>query len=220
VFPFKSTKEAPLRLPGKDIKLPEDVAGRIGRVLLKGRWYEQEMLDYIRGLGLSGTYLDVGANIGNHSVYFATNTKAERVLSFEPTPRARRLLNKFIELNTLYSKISVVPYACSDTDGEIEVVESIAQEVPPVKYQCKRIDDIVDVPVSLIKMDIEGAEPFALRGAVRILKESKPIMFIEVHDDNHMKEIMGVVGPIGYKATGKVWNPSPTYEFVAKWYRQ
>ncbi|WP_087000778.1 FkbM family methyltransferase [Rhizobium sullae] len=205
----------PLKLPIKDVELPPDIGGRIGRVLLKGRWYEQEMLDYIRGLGLGGVYLDVGANIGNHSVYFACNTKADRVLSFEPTPRARKQLNKFIELNLLYTKIAVVPYACSDAEGEIAVVESLAQDAAPVKYECKRIDDVVDVPVSVIKMDIEGAEPYALRGAVRVLKESKPIMFIEAHDDRHMKDIMDIIGPIGYKITGKVWNASPTYEFVA-----
>jgi hypothetical protein len=34
-------------MPGKEIRLPE-VGGRIGRELLKGRWYEQEMLEYIR----------------------------------------------------------------------------------------------------------------------------------------------------------------------------
>lgn len=201
-------------MPGSDIKLPE-VGGRIGRILLRGRWYEQEMLDYIRSLGIPGNYLDVGANIGNHSVYFATNTEADRVFSFEPTRRARAALNKFVELNGLWTKISTIPYACSDFEGEIEVVESVASTAAPVKYPCRRIDDLINVPISLIKMDIEGAEPFALRGAVRVLQESKPIMFIEVHDDKHMDEIMSIIGPIGYKTTGKVWNPSPTYEFVA-----
>lgn len=206
--------DRPLLMPIANIKLPE-VGGRIGGVLLRGRWYEQEMLDYIRGLGVRGNYLDVGANIGNHSVYFATNTDADRVFSFEPTRKARAALNKFIELNGLWTKICTIPYACSDTEGEVEVVESIASTAEPVKYPCRKIDDVIDVPVSLIKMDIEGAEPYALRGAVRVLRESRPIMFVEVHDDKHMKEIMSVIGPIGYRATGRVWNPSPTYEFVA-----
>ncbi|MDX1117022.1 FkbM family methyltransferase [Sinorhizobium medicae] len=206
--------EKPVLLPVKDIKLPE-VGGRIGRILLRGRWYEQEMLDYIRGLGLSGNYLDVGANIGNHSVYFATNTAADRVFAFEPVKRARSVLGRFVELNSLWTTITPIPYACSDTEGEVEVVESAAVQEVHLKYQCRRIDDLIHLPVSLIKMDIEGAEPFALRGAVRILTEHKPIMFIEVHDDHHMGEIMSIIEPIGYKATGKVWNASPTYEFVA-----
>jgi FkbM family methyltransferase len=206
--------DKPALMPIKDIKLPE-VGGRIGRVLLRGRWYEQEMLDYIRGLGIAGNYLDVGANIGNHSVYFATNTAADRVFSFEPVRRARTVLARFVELNSLWTAITPIPYACSDSEGEVEVVESMAVDEVHVKYQCRRIDDLINLPVSLIKMDIEGAEPFALRGAVRILTEHKPIMFIEIHDDNHMNEVMSIIGPIGYKATGKVWNASPTYEFVA-----
>ncbi|PDT50367.1 hypothetical protein CO661_01605 [Sinorhizobium fredii] len=208
------TGEKPLLMPVSDVKLPE-VGGRIGRILLRGRWYEQEMLDYIRSLGIGGNYLDVGANIGNHSVYFAMNTEADRIFSFEPTRRARLALNKFVELNGLWTKISTIPYACSDAEGEIEVVESIASTAERLKYPCRRIDDLIHVPISLVKMDIEGAEPYALRGAVRVLQESKPVMFIEVHDDNHMSEIMSIIGPIGYKTTGRVWNPSPTYEFIA-----
>jgi FkbM family methyltransferase len=218
-LPREADREDPvterrLFMPVSDVKLPE-VGGRIGRILLRGRWYEQEMLDYIRSLGIRGNYLDVGANIGNHSVYFATNTEADRVFSFEPTRRARAALNKFVELNGLWTKISTIPYACSDAEGEIEVVESIANAAAPVKYPCRRIDDLIDVPISLVKMDIEGAEPYALRGALRVLREAKPVLFIEVHDEEHMNAIMTIIGPIGYRATGRVWNPSPTYEFVA-----
>lgn len=207
--------EKRLLLPLKDIQLPE-VGGRIGRILLRGRWYEQEMLDYIRTLNIPGNYLDVGANIGNHSVYFATNTAADRIFSFEPTRQARNALNKFVQINDLWEKISVIPYACSDENGEIEVVETFASDKPPARYPCRKIDDLIAGPVSLVKMDIEGAEPFALRGAVRVLSESKPLMFIEVHDEAHMNEIMSIIAPIGYKTTGKVWNASPTYEFSAK----
>lgn len=211
----ENSDEKPLLMPAKDVKIPDTVGGRIGRVLLRGRWYEQEMLDYIRTLRLGGNYLDVGANIGNHSLYFAVNTDAERIFSFEPTRRARGILNKFVEINDLWEKISAIPYACSDTNGEIEVVETLASDKAPLKYPCRKIDDLINSPISLVKMDIEGAEPYALRGAVRVLAESKPVMFIEVHDDKHMNEIMSIIGPLGYRTTGNVWNPSPTYEFVA-----
>lgn len=208
------TLKSELKMPVTDIMLPE-IGGRIGRILLRGRWYEQEMLDYIRTLEIGGNYLDIGANIGNHSVYFATNTAADRVLSFEPIRAARKALNKFIELNALWTKVTPIPYACSDHNGEIEVVETLGSAKDPVKYPCRKIDDIINIPVSLLKMDIEGAEPFALRGATRVLMESKPRLFIEIHDDEHMAKIMDVIGPIGYSKTGKVWNHSPTYEFVA-----
>ncbi|MDX3930172.1 MAG: FkbM family methyltransferase [Shinella sp.] len=203
-----------LLMPGLDVTLPE-VAGRIGGTLMQGRWYEQEMLDYIRSLHISGNYLDVGANIGNHSLYFAMNTGADRVFSFEPTQGARATLNKFIELNRLHTEITVIPFACSDFNGEVEVVESIAREVKPTKYQCRKIDDLINVPVTLIKMDIEGAESSALKGAIRVLGECKPVLFIEIHDNAHMNDIMNIIRPLGYRATGRVWNASPTYEFVA-----
>ncbi len=201
-------------LPNKGIQLPP-VAGRIGHELNRGRWYESEMLGYIRSLHLRGNYVDIGANIGNHSVFFATNTAADRVFSFEPIEQPRNTLNKFIELNNLWTKITAIPYACSDHNGEVNVVESVERD-PTGSFPCRKLDDVVDVPVSLIKIDIEGAEVFALRGATQILSRDKPRMFIEVHDERHMKEVMGVIGPLGYKPTGRVWNASPTYEFAAK----
>lgn len=206
----------PILLPGTDIKIPEAAGGRIGWILSRGRWYEQEMLEYIRSLGISGNYLDVGANIGNHSVFFATNTNADRVFSFEPTRDARGVLNKFIELNNLWQKMSTIPYACSDFNGEVEVVETLGSGKAPIKYPCRKIDDLITTPVSLIKIDIEGAEPTALRGATRVLNQYRPILFVEAHDDKTKEEIMEIITPIGYKPTGKVWNHSPTYEFVAQ----
>ncbi|AWI57197.1 FkbM family methyltransferase [Sinorhizobium fredii] len=202
-----------MRMPIKDVTIPDAAGGRIGGTLRKGRWYEQEMLQYISSLCLRGTYLDIGANIGNHSVYFATNTKAEQVCAFEPSPVAISILNAFIEANKLGSLVEVMPFAASDRDGFVEFVTALGKA--PARAQSKRLDDCITSPVALIKMDIEGAEPAALRGAVRILRESKPVMFIEIHDDEHMTEIMSIIGPIGYRPTGKVWNPSPTYEFSA-----
>ncbi len=201
-------------LPINGIKLPP-VAGRIGRELNEGRWYESEMLGYIRSLGVHGNYVDIGANIGNHSVYFATNTVAERVFSFEPIKQPRHTLNRFIELNNLWTKITPIPYACSDHNGEVSVVESV-DRAPTGNFQCRKLDDVINVPVALIKIDIEGAEVLALRGATKILSRDRPVMFIEIHDAQHMAEVLSVIGPIGYKPTGRVWNSSPTYEFVAR----
>lgn len=204
-----------IKTPTKEIALPEDIGGRIGGVLKQGKWYEAEMLSYIRSLRMAGTYLDIGSNIGNHAVYFAVNTLASHVVAFEPTPDAIARLQAMIAINKLWAKVSIVPFACSDHSGEVDVVEGIYPSTITKRYTCETIDELVSAPVTVVKIDIEGAEPFALRGAVNTLRAFKPRLFVEVHDDNHMAEVMGVIGPIGYRATGKVWNPSPTYEFAA-----
>lgn len=203
-----------IQMPIADIKVPAGAIGRIGKILHRGLWYEQEMLSYISTLGVTGSYIDIGANIGNHSVFFARNTAADRVFSFEPISSALDLLREFVDSNMLYEKITIVPYATSDFNGEVDVYNLPGD--PPVKCRCCKVDDVISGKVGLMKLDIEGAEPYALRGAARILAEHKPVLFVEAHDEKVMEEIMAVIEPIGYKPTGKVWNHSPTYEFVAE----
>lgn len=38
---------------------------------LTGDFYEIVLLEYIKGLKIEGTYIDIGANIGNHAIFFA-----------------------------------------------------------------------------------------------------------------------------------------------------
>ena len=53
---------------------------------LKGKYYEQAMLDYIRVNYPGGTYIDGGACIGNHTLYFAALC-AQQVIAVEPVKR-------------------------------------------------------------------------------------------------------------------------------------
>jgi FkbM family methyltransferase len=203
-----------IKRPGQGVVIPNGLKGRVGRKMLRGSWYEGEMLDYISGLRLNGVYLDVGANIGNHTAYFAINTMAEHVVSFEPLARVRGTLLEIIDMNKLWFKVTVIPRACSLNEDGIMVMENDALDVPPVMHPSCLIDDVVDLPVSLVKIDIEGSEPAALKGALKTLQKYKPVLFVESHSAAHFEEILAVIQPIGYIATGKVWNASPTYEFV------
>lgn len=204
-----------IRMPGKGIVVPETVSGRIGGILKKGRWYEQEMLSHISNLRLPGIYLDVGANIGNHTVYFAANTACTRVFSFEPEEYPRKLLREFIDLNDLSLTVDIVPLAVSERPGEVSYFTMTGAPEGAKSGNACRLDDIVAEPVALIKLDIEGGEASALRGASAILQRDKPAIFVEIHDDHQMSEVMSAIGPIGYKSTGNVFNASPTYEFRA-----
>ena len=194
--------------------LPELPAGKILKMMRSGRWYEQEMLNYITSLGLRGCYIDVGAHIGNHSLYFAYNTKAEHIYSFEASKGALSTLMSLISANSLADKITVVPFAASDIEGDV-LIDTGGKASVKELVRSKRIDDTVHTPISLIKMDIEGAEPAAIRGALNIIKQYKPVLFIEIHSAALMSEIGALLSPLGYATTGKVWNASPTYEFAA-----
>ena len=53
---------------------------------------------------------DIGANLGNHSVYFATHSKAS-VFSFEPVPMTFDLLKTNVEQNNLSERVKLFPFA-------------------------------------------------------------------------------------------------------------
>lgn len=175
------------------------------------------MLHYIRSLRLKGVYLDVGANIGNHSIYFAVNTDAERVISIEAQPNVFGALSDMISANSLGAKVQPVNAIAGPHDGVYQfrhharrkhLVEETGRSIA--------IDGLTTDKVSLVKMDIEGGEAAALQGMTRILSEDKPVLFIEIQDDTSMEKVMEVLEPFGYRPTGRKWNPSPTYELVAE----
>lgn len=54
----------------KKVKFLDHIPGRVAFFHKKGKIYEIHMLEYIRKLGIGGAYIDVGANIGNHTLFF------------------------------------------------------------------------------------------------------------------------------------------------------
>ncbi len=63
-----------------------------------------------------------------------------------------------------------------------------------------RLDDIIkrDAPVALLKIDIEGAEVAALRGARDVLAEDGPLLVFEHCDPAHTLELLGFLVDLGY----------------------
>ena len=75
---------------------------------LKGRFYEQEELELIGRHFKGGVFVDVGANIGNHTIYALKFLGATKVIAFEPNPAAARILKVNLALNLV-----IRPRLCS-----------------------------------------------------------------------------------------------------------
>ena len=72
----------------------------VQRTHRKGRFYEQDELDLLARLVGSGkTIVDIGANIGNHTLYFAKMMQAAKVVPFEPNPLAYEVLLAHVLVN-------------------------------------------------------------------------------------------------------------------------
>jgi FkbM family methyltransferase len=189
----------------------EAIGGRVERELRRGHFYEEQMLRYIEALGLGGAYVDVGAYVGTHALFFATHCAASHVHAFEPRPRHLATLRRHVEQNDLAARVTL------HADGLSDRAESVPIELDRKKEQiaCRRLDELIDEPVSVIKIDVEGMEEKVLGGAAGILRTSRPLLFIEANSPAHFERHRELLAPFGYQPTGRVFNASPTYEFAA-----
>lgn len=142
------------------------------------------------------TVLDLGACWGDTALYFAEKVgKAGQVKSFEFIPNNIDLFNKNINLNpNLKSRIQLVTQPVTDKTGEriyfMDNGPGSRVSVKPFKEQTGEattitIDDFVEKEqlekVDFIKMDIEGAEPYALKGAIKTIMKYKPKLAIAIY---------------------------------------
>lgn len=177
----------------------------------KGKFYENDFLLYIQYLDLTGTYLDVGANCGNHSVFFAKFCKSDIIYAFEPVPRFIDLTISNLILNRVLDKTRLVPFGLSNTEGYVDL--DIHDRTDTI--YTTMLDKLnLDGTVSLIKLDIEGMEIKALQGGRRLIEQHHPRIFAEARTQTEFTDLSSYLESIGYLATGRVWNASPTYEFV------
>ena len=137
--------------------------------------------------------IDGGANIGNHSLFFSRYFK--QVISFEPNPRALKLLETNIFLNKT-KNIQVIPLGLSNESATLPFFENsenlggsgfnlnkqINEENTQylnVKKGDSLLQAIQEIPIALIKLDIEGHELKALQGLEKTIKMHQPVILFE-----------------------------------------
>lgn len=147
-------------------------------------FFEREILDYIRMVyPVQKTILDVGANIGNHTLYFAKYLKHDAIVAFEPIPANFKLLSQ----NTAgLQRVFLRREAVGDSNIDVMLRENLSNmgacEVDPegsIMAHQVRLSDIFVPEVSLIKIDVEWYEPQVLEGATTLLEEDRPLILIE-----------------------------------------
>jgi FkbM family methyltransferase len=140
-----------------------------------------------------GLALDVGANIGNHSLYFSDYFS--EVLAFEPHPVTFKLLS----INAgLASNVKCLNFGLSSSEGPAEMVidgrnmsgarvEKNDHSLTSNIY-LKTLDSALSAtdgrPIRLIKIDVEGHETEVLVGAEDIIRKWQPIILFEQHESD------------------------------------
>lgn len=150
----------------------------------------------IVGIEKDDVVLDIGGCWGDTALYFADKVGENgKVYSFEFIPNNIKIHNVNTDLNPeLKKRIEVVPFPVSNVSNE----EIFYLDNGPGSKICDEdfegrtgtsttlsIDDFVAQnnikQVDFIKMDIEGAEPFALQGAINTIKKHKPKLAIAIY---------------------------------------
>lgn len=194
----------------------------IGSMIARyNNYYESGMLDFIKSNIPRGLMIDVGANIGNHSLYFAQYC-ATNVIAFEPFPETFALLTQNIQQNRAMN-ITAVPVGLSDERKETtmslanenNVGMAKVDENGTVYVRLDILDSIVTEqtePITLIKIDCEGHEEKAIRGMLKTIEKHKPALFIECQTEKEYGAIVEILHPLGYKPI-YTFNATPTYYF-------
>lgn len=169
----------------------------IGQFLYYRGIYEEQILRTIEDCLRPGmTFVDVGANVGLHSVVAAHLVGPRgKVIAFEPGSTMRARAEQNFMLNRLRN-VDLRPYALGQSpahanlywldegnDGESTLAKP-SNECRSESVEIRTLDDeLQGLGNCVVKIDVEGAEMGVLRGAARFVREAKPkAIFVECFD--------------------------------------
>ena len=155
-----------------------------------------------------GLVLDIGANIGNHTIFFLTK-RARKVVSFEPVKDTFYILEKNIKINNFQNKVSLFNAGVGKTNGNAILKYYNSQNIGMSQLSPDPNGDIAIVSIDglnikekidFIKIDVEGFELDVIMGMTETLKRDKPLIMIEIRD-YLFAEINKILQSIGYNHT-------------------
>ena len=165
------------------------------------------------------TVLDIGANIGAHTLKLAQLTgPSGHVYAFEPTEWAHRKLQRNVSLNPGFTNITLERAALSDSDEssgdyafQSQYVVGAAPDGEQERGQVAfvKLDTYAGAHklgrVDFIKLDVDGYETKILRGARELLKRDRPTLIVEMGDywqqsvGDSIEALVEVLDDVGYR---------------------
>ena len=206
-----------------NIRMKIDPSRSMGAAIYRTGFHEfREFLFMHRFLKAGMTFVDIGANQGEYSLFASKRIGNGQVIAFEPLPSIRTALLENIRLNN-FKNIVVMPVGLSDQRGTMSIHEiDDAHEGLATLYpgdQVSRNTFTIDLHTldevfttnnfskcDMIKLDIEGGELNALRGARNVLEKFRPALMIEINAITYTKagytidDVGKFMSDMGYRA--------------------
>lgn len=155
-------------------------------------------------------FVDIGAFSGIYTLLACRANARLRAVAVEPNPAAMRKLRRNIEVNRLQDRVVLVEKALSSAGGRAVLgipadttAASLLAAEPSndtVEVDVTTGDDAIgDLPVDLVKIDVEGLEPEVLSGMSRTISAHRPTIIAECLDGTALERLRGAVLELGYR---------------------
>jgi FkbM family methyltransferase len=142
--------------------------------------------------------VDIGANLGEYTLFMAKRLTEGKIFSYEPMLRTREQLLENITLNG-FTNVAVVGVGLSDKEGVLEIHEvedvheglntfylgerkSRSTSTVALNTLDREMEEKSVPRIDFIKVDIEGSELPALRGARNSIARWRPYVMVEIND--------------------------------------
>lgn len=188
------------------------------RILTEGTYYESANLNYIckewnNGVISQdikdGCIIDIGANIGNHTLYCFFECGIKKAICFEPVESTYKILKRNMEINDIIQNVTLVKSAVGASNGTASIshydISNIGSTqisldnsgtIPVVSIDSMHIED----DIKLVKIDVEGFEKGVIDGSRETLAKHKPYIMIEIQPEN-FDHLINELSRMGYKYT-------------------
>ncbi|HEY0975251.1 MAG TPA: FkbM family methyltransferase [Solimonas sp.] len=181
-----------------------------GMRFIRGTYDDEQVQMILQTLQPGDVFYDIGAHVGYYSLAASRRVGPDgRVVAFEPLPLNLRMLRGHVAANRI-ANIDVIAAGVSDSRGEacFDLGKGtgrgrLGSGAGRLTVPLVTIDELVAQgrvrPPHFIKMDIEGAELSALRGARRTLSQGLPTVMLSVHSEQLKADCSRLLQEIGYR---------------------
>ena len=151
--------------------------------------------------------LDIGSNIGNHTLYFLNECGAKHVYCFEPVRDTFHILQENIRINHLESRTTLMNVGVGSKRCSARVSSYTKNNTGMTtlnlskdgNIQIVSIDELKSLQkIGLIKIDVEGFEEEVVKGMLNTLRKDRPYIFIEIQNE-HFDKINSLLKENGYQ---------------------
>jgi FkbM family methyltransferase len=193
---------------------------------LYGGWERSQVRLMQKYIQPGSVAYDLGANYGMHTLLMNRLVgPSGKVFAFEPSPEVYTALQDQLSLNPGH-RVQTVNRAVSEQTGfatfdpTSDRATGCLSDRGPVKVSVVSLDDFIfregNPAPQFLKIDVEGAESAALRGAAQLLEKHRPAMMIELHNPTEDRAVGAILKDLNYQVF-RIDDDSPVQNLTSGW---